>query len=103
MNRLEFYKDLFEKEEIRKTELNSTITIPIGVVSAIVTVFSYFLISFNYDCIKVLSISFLILSFLGITALLIALCYTIKSYNNFFSGYRYHKIPFAIELLKKRY
>lgn len=94
MNSYELYKSLFEREQIRRKELDDSINIPIGLITLIIGLISYLNNDFSFSYKEVssyLSILIFILLFIGIFFLS-------KSYNNLFKGFNYVNLPHTKEL-----
>ena len=94
MNSYELYKGLFEREQIRKKELDDSINIPIGLITLIVGLLSYinkdFIFSYK-DFSSYISVIIFVLLFIGIYFLS-------KSYNNLFKGFNYVNLPHTKKL-----
>ena len=102
MNKIEFLKEWYYKEEERKDCLNNSLNIPIGILTAILAGIYFFSNKFNYtqesDLLKYLFSIFII-----ITIIFWSICiyYLLKSYNNLYEGYSYKAFPSANFLNKE--
>lgn len=97
--KLDFYRNMFDKEDMRRQEIYSAMNIPIAFFSALVSAM-YFLVSkFNYDTESFLKITFLIFISISAIVLLATLYYLLKANTNFFEGYTYSNIPSSSELI----
>jgi hypothetical protein len=98
--KLDFYRSIFDKEDLRRQEIYSALNIPIAFFSALVSAI-YFLISrFNYNTESFLKITFLIFIGLSSAVLLVTLYYLLKANTNIFGGYIYSNIPSSSELVE---
>ncbi len=98
MNELEYFKSLFDREQIRKVELNNEVNIPIGIITLIsggvILVFKETVSSFcSFDFILIVVIGLL---------LMVSVLYIAKSYNNLFKGFNYSYLPDSKELYNHR-
>jgi hypothetical protein len=97
--KLDFYRNMYDKEDLRRQEVYSAMNIPIAFFSALVSAV-YFLVSkFNYDTESFLKIIFLIFISLASTLLLATLYYLLKANTDIFGGYIYSNIPSSSELI----
>lgn len=103
MNKIEFLKEWFYKEEERKGTLNDSLNIPIGILTGIVAVVYFVLSNYNYENgSKLLKFLFIILIIVCIFFWLRCIFYLLLSYNNFHRGYGYKAFPSA-DFIKKEY
>ena len=106
MQRFEFYKSIYGRENSRREFLTNSINIPIGILTAIFSAFTYFVSSFQNDNLLI-NIIFYLLAFLCFVSNTIAIIYLLKSFNGFYKGHEYKELPFLrtmedyyIELVK---
>jgi hypothetical protein len=98
--KLDFYRSMFEKEDLRRQEIYNAMNIPIAFFTALVSTI-YFLISkFNYDTESFLKVVFMIFIVLSSTILLITLYYLLRANTNIFGGYIYSNIPSSFDLIE---
>ncbi|MBK9793082.1 MAG: hypothetical protein IPP60_08250 [Sphingobacteriales bacterium] len=106
MNRFDFYKELYFKEEDRKKSLNDALTLPIGIVSAQIALLSYFYSNYVSKGFASLPIWSKIFFILTIVSLLICILFLIFSYfelrfkkEKYFieTAFRYNYIGSVIE------
>lgn len=96
MDKFEFIKEWFYKEEERKDCLNNSLNIPIGILTAILAGIYYMASKYNYlEDDNYLKISFMVLAFATIIFWLASIFFLIKSYNDFYKGYVYKAFPNA--------
>lgn len=95
INKFEFLKEWFYKEEERKNSLNNSINIQLTILTAIIAVIYYCLSKFNYELNNFLFWIFLILISITILFWLISIYYLLKSYNNLYRGFKYNGFPKA--------
>lgn len=95
MDRFDFYKDLFYRENQRRVELNNDVSILITILFAIVTASFFMLSQFNREDEKLtIVIFFFIFYLMTLFFFIIAVYYLVNS----FKGYTYQELPFASEL-----
>ncbi len=103
MNDLEFYLNWYNKEAERRTDLDNSLSIPIGILTVTFGADFYLLVQYNFNCSNLL-INLLLVTLIGIS--FIASCITsfflFDSYHHFFKGYTYKAFPFATELHKHK-
>lgn len=94
MDRIEFIKEWFYKEDERKNSLNDSLNIPIGILTALIALTSYIFNEFNpineKDYIKHLFYFFI---FISLTFWLISVFKLLQSYNDLYKGYSYLGFP----------
>ncbi len=94
MNKFEFQKEWFYKEEERKENLNSSLNIPIGILTAIIAGIYFLASNYNYfKGTKLLLFSFIILIIGSALFWIISIYFLLKSYNNLYKGYSYKGFP----------
>lgn len=92
---VDFYKELHNREQGRRTDIDNAINIPIGLITLIIGLISYFFqekIEFLKECYAKCFI------FLIIISLLISIFYIAKGFNDLLKGYEYAYLPKPIEL-----
>jgi hypothetical protein len=98
MNSLEFFKDLYHKENDRRHEILASLNIPFALITALSSG-SYFLItSFDYSIEIFLAGVFIVSVSLAILSLLVAIYFLIRAFSDFTKGYEYSGLPYAQEL-----
>ncbi len=97
--KLDFYRSIFDKEDLRRQEVNSAMNIPIAFFSALVSAVYFLVSNFNYDTESFLKIIFLIFIGLSSTVLLVTLYYLLRANTNIFGGYVYSNIPSSSDLI----
>ncbi|MBF4473727.1 hypothetical protein [Flavobacterium sp. HJJ] len=97
MNKFEFKKDWFYKEEERKDTLNNTLNIPIGILTAIIAGLYFIITKFNYENCGGNILKFLFITIILFTSIfwLASIYYLLRSYNNLYDGYKYKAFPSA--------
>ncbi|RSC92586.1 hypothetical protein [Tenacibaculum singaporense] len=98
MNDLEFYKSIYDRELNRRKSLDDSISIPIGIISLLIGLVSFYYTSEEYKII--IDNSKIALILLGITFVLLTLSivFLVKSYNNFLRGFSYPNISLLKEV-----
>src|SRR5690554_3659090 len=98
MSELEYFKSLFDREQVRKVELNNEVNIPIGIITLIS---GGVILVFKETVTAFCSLSFLMIVVIGLL-LMASVLYLAKSYNNLFKGFRYEYLPDSKELYKHK-
>jgi hypothetical protein len=102
MNKFEFLKEWYYKEDDRKDCLNNSLNIPIGILTAVLAGIYFFSNKYNYSQeSNLLKYSFSIFATITIVFWLICIYYLLKSYNDFYTGYSYKAFPSANFLNKE--
>lgn len=93
---IELYEKLHDRELSRKKDIENGISAPIGLITLIIGLLSFFVKSekhFTQNCVIKVVIILIIIS------LLTSIYYVAKSYNNLLEGFEYENLPFPNELL----
>jgi len=98
MNQLEFYKELYHKENERRQEVLTSLNIPIAIITALSSGTYFFITSFDYSIESFLSGIFITLISLTGISLLFAIYFLIRAFSDFTKGYEYSGVPYAQEL-----
>lgn len=98
INRYAIYKDIYYKELERKNQLEDSLILPVGIITALSTGLFYLVTNFNYKCIFPLKIFFILFVFVTLIFIIITIYQLIRAYNNFTFGYEYHYIPYSTEI-----
>lgn len=98
MDKYEFYKDLYHRENDRRSEVLNAMNIPIAIISALLTALYFVITTFDYRVELFLSIVFCVSCLVSLTCILIAIYYLIRAFSNFSKGYEYTGIPYPNEL-----
>jgi hypothetical protein len=98
MDRYEFYKELYNNEIERKNSIESSLNIPIVIITGLISTVFYIGTTFDYSLEKFLSISFVGLLVTSGLFTLIAVYYLIRAFNNLTSGFEYHYLPYGTDL-----
>lgn len=98
MNDLDFYKSIYDRELSRRKNLDDSITIPIGIISLLIGLISFFYTNSDYKAI--IMNDYLILSILGLSIISITLSiiFITKSYNNFLRGFDYPNFAYLRQI-----
>jgi hypothetical protein len=104
MNRLDFLIDWYHKENERHSNLNNSLSIPIGILTGLFALFFFLVKEFSFKSeshfyIKLLFVSFLILACI---CWLLVVFNLFCSYNNLFKGYEYKGLPYPT-ILNEQY
>ncbi len=98
MDKFEFYRELYHKENARRTEVLNSMNIPIAIISALSTALYFVITTFDYNIDTYLNFIFCGLFTIAIICVLFAISYLIRAFNNFTKGYKYSGIPYPNEL-----
>lgn len=98
MDNFEFYKELYFKENERRSEVLNALNIPIAILTALITSLFYIVTNFDYNLEYFLSIIFILLSFISFITLVISIYYLILAFGNFSKSYEYKCIAYTNEL-----
>lgn len=85
----DFYKDYYDKTIERKNEINNSMAIPIGIITALITSFFYVLTNFDFRINVYLSCIFAVVVFISLWFFVCSVYYMIKAFSNFHNGYSY--------------
>lgn len=101
MNDLEFYENWYDKEEQRRTSLENSLNIPIGILTVNFILQFYLIKEFDFKIStlyeEIFLISAVVFSFI---AALVATYYLLKSYHRIYKGFEYKGLPYPSELLE---
>lgn len=99
MDRLEFYKSLYEREQLRRETLNNSVSIPIGIISALIAALVYIITNYNYSENIECTCGLFLLVILCVILVFISIYYIARSFNNLLRGNEYKElaIPSKIE------
>lgn len=96
MEKIDFLKEWYYKEDERKDCLNNSLNIPIGILTAILAGVYFIINKFNYENENVIfKYLFIVLSSLVIFFCILCIYYLLKSYNDLYKGYSYRGFPHA--------
>jgi hypothetical protein len=94
LNRIEFLKEWFYKEDERKNSLNDSLNIPIGLLTGLIAIISYIFNEFNSLNEKpFIRNCFYFLIIVSIIFWLISVFKLLQSYNDLYKGYSYLGFP----------
>jgi len=93
MEKFNFYKEYYFKELDGRNEINNSLSVPIGLISALVAGDFYLLTNFDYGFSLWQTVWFLIAIVGGIAMLIASVYNLIMAYANFPRGYEYLLIP----------
>jgi cbb3-type cytochrome oxidase subunit 3 len=102
LNRFDFFKETYFKEIERKTSIDSSLSIPIGIITIEGTVLSHMLLNFNYKDSWMNSVVFIVFILAAFVFLAITICRLIRTYHIFNKGRQYKYLPFS-QLLNDYY
>lgn len=102
MDYFEFYKELYHKENERKSQITNSFNIPIALNSAISTAIFFFITSFDYSVEPYLSYTFITLTMLNCGCIAISIYNLIHAFSDFTKGYEYTGIAYVQQLFNWR-
>lgn len=97
-NQLDFYKEIYYKEIERKCDLNNDLSLPIGIISILSTVFFFFLSTFDYKTNYIVSIIFIGFALIGIVFIVVSIIYLILAYDSHPWAKPYDYLGFPTEI-----
>ena len=98
MNDLDFYKSIYDRELNRRKNLDDSITIPIGIISLLIGLISFFYTNADYKVIIMNDYKILSLFGLSILSMTMSIVFIIKSYNNFLRGFNYPNFAYLRQI-----
>lgn len=98
MNRYEFFKELYFKELDKRNEINNSLSLPIGLITAVVAGIFYLLTNFDYRYYFIITILFSVAVIAAISFLVASIYHLIKAYTDFPKGYEYSLIADANDI-----
>ncbi|NCD67877.1 MULTISPECIES: hypothetical protein [Mucilaginibacter] len=84
-----FYKDQYDKTLDRKNEINTSLSTPIGILTALLAGLYFASTNFDFSDNKFLSISFIVISVVSICLLGKSIYHLIRAFSDFHNGYDY--------------
>src|SRR5690554_4855897 len=98
MNDLDFYKNIYDRELNRRKNLDDSITIPVGIISLLIGLISFFYTNADYKVIIMNDYFILSLFGLSILSMTMSIIFIIKSYNNFLRGFNYPNFAYLRQI-----
>jgi hypothetical protein len=99
MDKLEFLIDWYKREEDRKNSLETSLNIPIGILTVIFAVHFFLVRDFDYSSCSIWEIRVFIISIIiSVFSALITAFLVLKSYHNIEAEYLYKGLPFPSKL-----
>lgn len=95
MDKFEFLKEWFYKEDERKESLNNSVNLQLGILTAIIAAIFYILTKYNYTDLPFSTFLFIFFQIATIIFWLISSYFLLMSYNNLYKGYKYLGFPYA--------
>lgn len=89
MNQFDFYKEFYFKELDSRSDINNSLSLPIGLITALVAGNFYLLTNFDYKYSLLFTLFFTIIIMSGLFFLSASVYQLIKSYSDFPRGYKY--------------
>jgi len=93
-----FYKDQYDRSLDRKSEINSSLSTPIGILSALVAGLLYAASNFEYEAHSVLTGTFIVFGVLSLCALVVSIYHLTTALSDNHRGYEYAYLPDAKDL-----
>ena len=102
MNRLDFFIEWYHKENERRTSLNDSLNIPIGILTGLFALMFFLLKEFDFDneINNWILYSFVIFLAISIFFWLLVVFNLFRSYNKLYKGFEYDGLPFAFNLIR---
>ncbi|MXV14305.1 hypothetical protein [Hufsiella ginkgonis] len=98
MNHEEFYHSLYYRSHDNKSEINNSLSTPIGILTALIAGLFYVLTNFEFENSKALTIVFLVVATVAVSLLSISIWRLIKAFSDAHDGYDYAYLPDAGDL-----
>lgn len=95
MNWMDFYKEQYYRELTRRDELNASLTLPIGLVTAMIASVFFLITHFDYRYSPVLTALFVFCIVVFIGVLIFVVINLVKAYVRFPKKYQYRVLPDA--------
>jgi len=102
MDYREFYKEQYSGTLNHKSEINNSLSTPIGILTALIAGLFYTLTNFDYTDSLGLSIVFALMAGTAAILLAISIGYLIKAFSDFHNGFEYAYLPDS-DVLKQYY
>lgn len=101
MNKTDFLLNWYDREEERKVSLESSLNIPIGILTIVFALLFYLVKEFDFTSASTFE-EFCLILFVGISCIsaFVTTYYLFKSYHNIYRGYTYNGLPYPTQLLK---
>ena len=84
-----FYKDQYDKTLDRKNEINTSLSTPIGILTALIAGLYFATTNFDFADNKNLSIAFVVVGLLSVFLLGLSIYHLIRAFSDFHNGYDY--------------
>jgi len=84
-----FYKDQYDKTLDRKNEINTSLSTPIGILTALLAGLYFASTNFDFRDDKFLSVCFIIISVISIVLLGKSIYHLVRAFSDFLNGYDY--------------
>jgi len=97
-NKFEYYKENYYRELNIKSEINNSLSLPIGIISGIIAGMFYLFSNFDFRYAGLLNAIFILFLSLDFIFLIISIYYLIKAYSDFPKGYEYALLPDTNEI-----
>ncbi len=95
---IEFYKALYQREKVRRIEIDNGLNVPIIILSGLVGLLYFVLSNFELVADQTWSRLGQVTAVLSMVSIVVALFFLIKAFNNWFFGFQYLALPHAQEL-----
>ncbi|MCZ4222957.1 hypothetical protein [Pedobacter rhodius] len=102
MNPEEFYKGQYDKSLAERTEINNSLSTPIGILTALLAGLYFCSTNFSYNCNPGLLWTFIIIAIISSVLLIVAIIYLILVFADFLKGRDYISLNDS-DLLNKYY
>lgn len=100
MNDFEFYKYIYDRELNRRSKLDESINVIIGIISLLIGFISYFFSDEKYFKYIECNTPLWVLFSIAILCIAISIIFLVKSYNNYLRGFDYPNISYLKEIRK---
>jgi hypothetical protein len=95
MNWMDFYKEQYYRELTRRDELNASLSLPVGLITAMIASVFFLITHFDYRYSLVLTILFSIFVIAFMAIVVVVVINLVRAYVKFPKKYEYHVLPDA--------
>jgi len=102
MDQFDFHKELYHIENDRRYTISESLSIPIAIVTGLLSFLFYLVTSFDYTQDGCMECGFLLFAVIGGIPLCVAVYSLIRAFSNLTTGFEYKGLPYPKDLLDHR-